>query len=265
MAVEIKNELRAAAMIAGEDAGGVIQIFGMTFERTGPGVYVFTLDGAGTEDPSQLSIYCTPGINELAQPRGRFTSPTMLEVRSYTPEGVPADCVVLFVEVHRYPGVLGRVLPAAPPIPMPMMAGGPIFPANPLGKVDVDWTDIAAGPTGTQTQSLGLDLVPPAGEFSIVQVAGRMVGANVDEIAAGDFAGTLAFDDSPGNPSARFLVGIGEFVGTLAGPFSFSAWSVAPSGILSLTLANTGSGTNFVRMALEVGQPIVVPFAIAGP
>jgi hypothetical protein len=263
MAIEIKNELRAAAIINGGDAGGVIQIFGMTFERTGPGVYVFTLDGAGTEDPSQLSIYCTPGINELAQPRGRFTSSTVLEVRSYTPEGVAADCVVLFVEVHRYPGVLGRVLPAAPPIPLPMMAGGPIFPANPLGKVDVDWTNIT-GP-GSQTQSLGLDLVPPNGEYSIVQVAGRMVGANVDEIAAGDFAGTLAFDDSPGNPSGRFLVGIGEFVGTLAGPFSFSAWSVAANGILSLTLANTGSGTNFVRMALEVGQPIVVPFAIAAP
>ena len=264
MAIEIKNELRAAAIIAGGDVGGVIQIFGMTYERTGPGVYVFTLDGDDTEDPTQLSIFCTPGINELVQPRGRFISSTVLEVRSYTPEGVPTDCVVLYAEVHRYPGALGRVLPAAPPIPVPMAGGlGPIFPANPLGKVDVDWTNIT-GP-GNQTQSLGLDLVPPPGVFSIVQVAGRMVGADLNEPAVADFAGVLVFDSGAGNPSGRFVVGVGEFLGTLAGPFSFGFWSVAASGILSLNLLTVGSGTNFVRMALEVGQPIVVPFPIAGP
>ena len=125
MAVEIMNELRAAAIIDGRDdipTDGVIQIFGMTFERTGEGVYTFTMDS--DVDPTQLSIYCSPGINELALPRGRFLTARTLEVRSYTPDGVPADCRVLFVEVHRYPGVLGRVIPPAPPIPTPTPPGG---------------------------------------------------------------------------------------------------------------------------------------------
>ena len=89
MAVEIKNELRAAAIVAGSDGGAALQLFGLTFERTGVGVYVFTMDAA--VDPTQLSIYCAPGINELALPRGRFVSSTVLEVRSYTPDGMPAD------------------------------------------------------------------------------------------------------------------------------------------------------------------------------
>lgn len=122
MAVEIKNELRAAAIVAGADGGAALQLFGLTFQRTGVGVYVFTMDSA--VDPTQLSIYCAPGINELALPRGRFVSSTVLEVRSYTPDGVPADCVVLFVEVHRYPGRLGAVFPAAPPIPTPTPPSG---------------------------------------------------------------------------------------------------------------------------------------------
>lgn len=122
MAVEIKNELRAAAIVAGSDGGAALQLFGLTFERTGVGVYVFTMDG--DVDPTQVSIYCSPGINELALPRGRFTSAAVLEVRSYTPDGVPADCVVLFVEVHRYPGRLGATFPAAPPIPTPTPPGG---------------------------------------------------------------------------------------------------------------------------------------------
>ena len=122
MAVEIKNELRAAAIVAGADGGAALQLFGFTFKRTGMGVYEFTLDSA--VDPTQLSIYCAPGINELALPRGRFVSSTVLEVRSYTPAAVPVDCVVLFVEVHRYPGRLGAVFPATPPIPTPGGDGG---------------------------------------------------------------------------------------------------------------------------------------------
>jgi len=125
MAVEIKNELRAAAIIDGRDdppTDGVVQIFGMTFQRTGDGVYVFTMDS--DVDPTQLAIYCSPGINELTLPRGRFITARTLEVRSYTADGVPADCRVLFVEVHRYPGVLGRVLPSAPAIPTPTPSGG---------------------------------------------------------------------------------------------------------------------------------------------
>ena len=117
MAIEIKNELRAAAIVAGADGGEALQLFGLTFERTGTGVYVFTMDGA--VDPTQLSIWATTGINELALPRGRFTSPTVLEVRSYLADGTPADCGVLFVEVHRYPGRLGATFPAAPAVPTP--------------------------------------------------------------------------------------------------------------------------------------------------
>ena len=73
---------------------------------------------------AQLGIYCKPGINELAQPGGRFVSPTVLEVRSYLPDGTPADCVVLFVELHRYPGNPGVAFPAAPPVPTPAPPGG---------------------------------------------------------------------------------------------------------------------------------------------
>ena len=83
MAIEIKNELRAAAIVDGSDGGAALQLFGLTFERTGVGVYVFTMDGA--VDPTQLSIYGSPGINELTLPRGRFTSPTVLEVRRERP------------------------------------------------------------------------------------------------------------------------------------------------------------------------------------
>jgi len=123
MAIEIKNELRAAAIVAGGAGGIALQLFGLTFERTGVGVYVFTMDAA--VDPTQLSIYCSPGINELALPRGRFVSPTVLEVRSYNPDGATVDCVVLFVELHRYPGRLGAVFPAAPPVPTPGGSGAP--------------------------------------------------------------------------------------------------------------------------------------------
>ena len=121
MAIEIKNELRAAAIVVTDDGPKAIQLFGLTFAKTGTGVYVFTMDA--DVDPTQLSIYCTTGINELALPRGRFTSARTLEVRSYLPDGNPVDCIVLFVEVHRYPGVLGKVLPAAPPIPTPSGGG----------------------------------------------------------------------------------------------------------------------------------------------
>ena len=124
MAIEIKNELRAAAIVSIDDGEKVIQIFGMTFVRTGVGVYVFTMNPEADADPSQLSIWCTTGINELTLPRGRFTDPKTLEVRSYLPDGTPADCRVLFVEVHRYPGVLGNTLPNAPPIPTPGGGGG---------------------------------------------------------------------------------------------------------------------------------------------
>lgn len=117
MAVEIKNELRAAAIVDGRDAGGALQLFGLNFERTGVGIYRFVM----TEqvDAGQHSIYCKPGINELAQPCGRFIDASTLEVRSYLANGTPADCTVLFVEVHRYPGDVGAVLPPAPPVPTP--------------------------------------------------------------------------------------------------------------------------------------------------
>ena len=117
MAIEIKNELAAAAIVDGSDGGAALQLFGLTFTRTGVGVYAFTM--TDDIDPTQYGIYCKPGINELAQPCGRFTAPKTLEVRSYLPDGTPADCVVLFVEVHRYPGVVGATFPAAPPIPIP--------------------------------------------------------------------------------------------------------------------------------------------------
>lgn len=263
MAIEIKNELRAAAIVSVDDGEKVIQIFGMTFVRTGVGVYVFTM--SEDVDPSQFSIWATTGINELTQPRGRFTNAKTLEVRSYLPDGTPADCRVLFVEVHRYPGVLGNSLPSAPPIPTPGAGGGrPIIPEPLIGVLDVDWTNIPTA--GTQLQDTGIDIVLPAGTYSLLEVAGRMVnGISGGEPGMGDFQGVLVFDSAVGDPSARFVVAKGSFVGADLNGFGFSQFTVAADGSLSLALSNVGGATNFVRMALAVTEPIPIPFSIPGP
>ena len=183
MAIEIKNELRAAAIVAGGAGGVALQLFGMSFERTGIGVYVFTMEAA--VDPTQLSIYCAPGINELSLPRGRFLSPTVLEVRSYTGAGAPIDCVVLFVEVHRYPGRLGAIFPAAPPVPTPSGAGGSAlvsFGNNTIGTtadtrfLDPWWDDS----TGTTTRIQYV--VPRPGTFSNLAVLHNTPNGNGNPI-----------------------------------------------------------------------------------
>lgn len=138
MATEIKNELRAAAIVDGSDGGAPIQIHGMrNFQRTGLGVYEFDLDEGA--DAGEHGIYCAPGINELVIPRGRLLTPTRLEVRSYLCNGAPADCGVLFVEVRRYPGPGQAPFPAAPPVPTPMGGGAPSL---------VSWGNNAIAATG---------------------------------------------------------------------------------------------------------------------
>ncbi len=266
MAIEIKNELRAAAIVSIDDGEKVIQIFGMTFVRTGVGVYVFTMDPEADADPSQLSIWCTTGINELELPRGRFTDAKTLEVRSYLPDGTPSDCRVLFVEVHRYPGVLGNTLPSAPPIPTPGGGGGGPIIAQPLiGQVDVDW--IGIGTANTQLQDTGLDIVLPAATYSLVQIAGRMVnGVGGGEAGVGDFQGVLVFDDGVGTPDTRFVVGKGAFPDAIdLNGFGFDSYTIGADGSLSIRLSNVGGLTNLVRMALAVTQPIPIPFSIPGP
>lgn len=185
MAVEIKNELRAAAIVDGSDGGAALQLFGMTFQRTGVGVYVFTMDGdEGGVDAGQNSIFCIPGINELAMPRGRFVSSTVLEVRSYTPGGEPVDCVVLFVEVHRYPGRVGQVLPAAPAVPMPQAPGAALvsFGNNTIQTaadtrfLDPWWDDSIA--TATRIQYV----VPRAGRFANLAVLHNTPNGNGNNI-----------------------------------------------------------------------------------
>ena len=153
MAIEIKNELRAAAIVDGADGGDALQLFGFAgFIRTGLGVYQFPMLEAA--DPGQHSIYCTTGINELAIVRGRLISPGVLEVRSYLPSGAPVDCVVLFVELHRYPGEAGVVLPTAP-APLAQGSGGTgaviAFGNNGIGtntdtKFLCPWFDDAGAP-----------------------------------------------------------------------------------------------------------------------
>ena len=155
MAIEIKNELAYAAIVDGADGGAAIQLFGMTFTRTGVGVYSFSM--ADDIDPTQYGIYCKAGINDLAQPGGRFTAPKTLEVRSYLPDGTPADNAVLFVELHRYPGVVGATYPAAPPIPIPTPPGAGIpatlswgsnsVAASTVTKYLDPWFDDGAAPT----------------------------------------------------------------------------------------------------------------------
>lgn len=188
MAVEIKNELRADATVDGRAGGAVIQIFGFAgFTRTGVGVYQFAFQPDEQADPRVHSIYCTTGINELTEPRGRLISPEVLEVRSYSPDGVPVDCVTLFVRVHRYPSVAdpGPPLPPAPPIPVPSGGGGAALLSwgnNSIAATTTDkfldpWYDDAAAPS-TRVQWLA----PRAGTLANLAILHNVPAGNGEDI-----------------------------------------------------------------------------------
>ena len=219
MAVEIKNELLAAAIVDGGDGGAALQLFGIqSFARTGVGVYTFTM--ADDIDPTQYGIFCKAGINDVAQPGGRFTGAKTLEVRSYLADNTPADNAVLFVEVHRYPGVLGATYPAAPPIPTPSGGDGSglawhsaiISNESFIGVAGIlyPW-DESTGPS---------DMTFPVGPADNDLIGIKNIGTGeVNSMGFESAANDMEDPDTGGNAVAGFYVagsGDGGFGGSLA-------------------------------------------------